>query len=512
MEFPFDVRLAVGVRMQGIVCIDREGLLKLQHQRAAALYGFGSSYAPQQHTDDRQDHVRSVVDRLGEASARAQGLKVPITSYVKMLSTDTRMYCKVEANRALGFIKVGRKKLFIRDPLGNMREMEPLCVLDFYVHESCQRSGHGKALFDHMLREESHAPAKLAYDRPSPKLINFLARHYGLRQYTQQGNNFVVYHRYFHDAPLGNSTPPASRQARRLTASGDQRHYQGAAEQPQQPSAPRPSNPFSFDGSGAASAGNPSNLHHHSRCNRDTQTSFSPSPARHIPLTTTPPPLPPQPPAVSCDGHSRKAMSHSPSSRHLPTHPDRKPHPGSSWWPGGGAGEPGGGHLWRSRLDTCPSSCSGAGGCEGDHVRGTRLNNRDGEEGRTGSRRLGTAASSYPLPSAGQVRFPRSQAPIRAYEGNSMAELIRGSGTGPVPQSPPPSSAKLSDSPSYQRHTGLRAVYPSYPASAAAEGSVESGQRGGALWPRPPAHHHATAAHASSGRYQWAGSTLSVRR
>jgi len=129
MEFPFDVRLAVGVRMQGIVCIDREGLLKLQHQRAAALYGFGSSYAPQQHTDDRQDHVRSVVDRLGEASARAQGLKVPITSYVKMLSTDTRMYCKVEANRALGFIKVGRKKLFIRDPLGNMREMEPLCVL-----------------------------------------------------------------------------------------------------------------------------------------------------------------------------------------------------------------------------------------------------------------------------------------------------------------------------------------------------------------------------------------------
>jgi GNAT superfamily N-acetyltransferase len=31
---------------------------------------------------------------------------------------------------------------------GAIVEVEPLCVLDFYVHESCQRQGVGKALFE----------------------------------------------------------------------------------------------------------------------------------------------------------------------------------------------------------------------------------------------------------------------------------------------------------------------------------------------------------------------------
>ena len=30
-------------------------------------------------------------------------------------------------------------------------EVSPLCVLDFYVHESRQRCGHGKLLFEAML-------------------------------------------------------------------------------------------------------------------------------------------------------------------------------------------------------------------------------------------------------------------------------------------------------------------------------------------------------------------------
>jgi GNAT superfamily N-acetyltransferase len=31
---------------------------------------------------------------------------------------------------------------------GAVLELEPQCVLDFYVHESCQRTGIGKALFE----------------------------------------------------------------------------------------------------------------------------------------------------------------------------------------------------------------------------------------------------------------------------------------------------------------------------------------------------------------------------
>ena len=39
-----------------------------------------------------------------------------------------------------------------------LHEVEPLCVLDFYVHESRQRTGCGKKLFEAMLevRENWH--------------------------------------------------------------------------------------------------------------------------------------------------------------------------------------------------------------------------------------------------------------------------------------------------------------------------------------------------------------------
>ena len=39
-----------------------------------------------------------------------------------------------------------------QDDKDKTHELSPLCVLDFYVHESCQRTGRGKALFEHMLQ------------------------------------------------------------------------------------------------------------------------------------------------------------------------------------------------------------------------------------------------------------------------------------------------------------------------------------------------------------------------
>ena len=45
-------------------------------------------------------------------------------------------------------------------------------------------SEQGKVLFEEMLHREGNVhPAKIAYDRPSSKLIGFLAKHYGLRNY-----------------------------------------------------------------------------------------------------------------------------------------------------------------------------------------------------------------------------------------------------------------------------------------------------------------------------------------
>lgn len=48
-----------------------------------------------------------------------------------------------------------------------------------------------------MLERESVRPEKLGYDRPSEKLLAFLAKHYGLKRYVPQNNNYVVYNAYF---------------------------------------------------------------------------------------------------------------------------------------------------------------------------------------------------------------------------------------------------------------------------------------------------------------------------
>ena len=106
---------------------------------------------------------------------------------------------KTDKNKLLGFLKIGVKKLFITNDFGQMKEIDPLCVLDFYVHESVQRKGIGKELFELMLKTTKISPSKIAYDKPSPKLLGFLRKHYGLSRYIPQNNNFVVFSAYFTD-------------------------------------------------------------------------------------------------------------------------------------------------------------------------------------------------------------------------------------------------------------------------------------------------------------------------
>jgi alpha-tubulin N-acetyltransferase 1 len=76
-------------------------------------------------------------------------------------------------------LKIGRKSLYVFDKLGETQHVIAPCVLDFYIHESRQRHGLGKVLFEHMLDMENLLPEKLAIDRPSEKLLGFLMKHYG---------------------------------------------------------------------------------------------------------------------------------------------------------------------------------------------------------------------------------------------------------------------------------------------------------------------------------------------
>ena len=116
--------------------------------------------------------------------------------------------------RVLGILKTGDKNLFIHRPSSPKPiEMEPRCVLDFYVAENAQRRGVGFLLFAFFLRNENKHPARLAYDRPSAKFLAFLRKHHGLGTYQTQTNNFVVFDAYFAVTPRPAS---AAREAKKL--------------------------------------------------------------------------------------------------------------------------------------------------------------------------------------------------------------------------------------------------------------------------------------------------------
>ncbi|KAJ7991819.1 hypothetical protein DPEC_G00287820 [Dallia pectoralis] len=152
---------------------------------------------------DPEHQIAAVIDELGRASAKAQHLTAPITSASKLQTAKHHLYLikdgesNGEKGLAVGFLKVGYKKLFLLDQRGTHMESEPLCVLDFFVKETLQRHGYGLELFEFMLQHKKVKPDMMAYDRPSTKFLSFLEKHYSLRNSVPQVNNFVVFDGFF---------------------------------------------------------------------------------------------------------------------------------------------------------------------------------------------------------------------------------------------------------------------------------------------------------------------------
>ncbi|XP_016070275.1 PREDICTED: alpha-tubulin N-acetyltransferase 1 isoform X3 [Miniopterus natalensis] len=145
MEFPFDVDALLPER---ITVLD-------QHLRPPARRPGTTTPA----RIDVQQQIMTIVDELGKASAKAQHLPAPITSASRMQSNRHVMYVLKDTSARpagrgaiIGFLKVGYKKLFVLDDREAHNEVEPLCILDFYIHESLQRHGHGQELFQYMLQ------------------------------------------------------------------------------------------------------------------------------------------------------------------------------------------------------------------------------------------------------------------------------------------------------------------------------------------------------------------------
>ncbi|KAJ8341982.1 hypothetical protein SKAU_G00319100 [Synaphobranchus kaupii] len=186
MEFPFDLN-----------AIFPERISVLDHNLTTGRKALGRP--------DPQHLISTVIDELGKASAKAQQLAAPITSAAKLQSNWHHLYLLKEGESnsgrgvAVGFLKVGYKKLFLLDQQGAHVEIEPLCILDFFVTESLQRHGHGLELFSYMLQHKRVEPVRMAYDRPSPKFLSFLGKNYGLKGSVPQVNNFVVFDGFFRD-------------------------------------------------------------------------------------------------------------------------------------------------------------------------------------------------------------------------------------------------------------------------------------------------------------------------
>jgi len=152
-------------------------------------------------------HVKNQIDELGRESAEAQDLTAPITSTEKLASREgDRLYALlmqkdsstngVESQWVAGYLKVGRRHLFLFPPSGKGRvdERDVLCVLDFVVTLHHRRQGCGRALFDAAISaEEDIVPARLAYDRPSAQMVHFLERQYDLSDLEMQPNRFAIH-------------------------------------------------------------------------------------------------------------------------------------------------------------------------------------------------------------------------------------------------------------------------------------------------------------------------------
>ncbi|CAH0716362.1 unnamed protein product, partial [Brenthis ino] len=170
-----------------------------------------------------------LIDILGEQSAKAQGLNKVITTAEKLRNSPTHVLYLLKDAKAkegkgdvIGLLKVGHKHLFLFDERDKVREVEPLCVLDFFILPDRQRHGYGRVLFDHMLQDLETSAQELAIDGPSPKMEQFLRKNYGIDRLIRQNNNFAISPQFFAAVAdinkSGRSTPVVTPAVGRFTA------------------------------------------------------------------------------------------------------------------------------------------------------------------------------------------------------------------------------------------------------------------------------------------------------
>ena len=104
MQFNFSASKLLGVDKDGYCCVNGQ-LDKGKYGVGKMTFGGGR----------QSDNLFEIIDRMGQASSKAQGLGATITTADKLFTSDNRLYLRSEADRVIGLLKVGKRKLFIRN-------------------------------------------------------------------------------------------------------------------------------------------------------------------------------------------------------------------------------------------------------------------------------------------------------------------------------------------------------------------------------------------------------------
>ena len=126
MQFNFDCEQALGCNEKGFAIL--EGSFESNIRPGFRLF------------------VNEILDSMGLMSSQVQGLQVVKTSAHKFFISRDRIIIKAEKNCVIGFIRTGNRKLFIKDNISNYVHEEPISVIDFFVHPTYERQGHGKVI------------------------------------------------------------------------------------------------------------------------------------------------------------------------------------------------------------------------------------------------------------------------------------------------------------------------------------------------------------------------------
>lgn len=175
MEFNFDCSYFLGCGQNGMAVINstHRPFMKYEH-----LF-----------------YIDLIINSLGKLSCGQRHLKNQTTSSELFFKKQNEtMIIKANQRKVFGFIRYGHQDVYLSDSNQELMKVKNLLIVfDFYVHTTNQKRGIGKELFDKLLEINHITAGDIAYDMLNEKMINFLYKHYSLKNPLRQHNHLYIF-------------------------------------------------------------------------------------------------------------------------------------------------------------------------------------------------------------------------------------------------------------------------------------------------------------------------------